>query len=449
MLIRFIVSNFLSFDKETEFNMLPGPFKSHKHHVYEAGKVNVLKAGAIYGANGAGKSNLVKSLEFLQNMVESGAVTKSVNNRKFKLNKSNQHKPATFEIEFSTSGKIFSYGISIDHTSVKEEWLYESGINADDKLIFERKLLESGNSTIKMAKKYITTKKAALLIELMEDNLLKRNELLLGKYSTLQIPDIGMARQWFKWHLKIIYPRSRFFGLILNLTASQSFNTFANKILNTFDTGVASLDVETLDADQYFGDDEARKKEMIDQLEQGRNMVLPTDSGSALLIKENGEYIIKKVVSKHNDENGNPVVFNLDEESDGTQRLLDFIPAFEMILSKEITFVIDEIDQSLHPVLLHTLVQKIMNDESTKGQLIFTTHESNLLNLDYFRQDEIWFAEKNQAGSTELYSLSEFKPRTDLDIRKGYLKGRFGAIPFLASLEDLNWKAYAEEKEGV
>jgi uncharacterized protein len=85
-------------------------------------------------------------------------------------------------------------------------------------------------------------------------------------------------------------------------------------------------------------------------------------------------------------------------------------------------------------------VHKIMTDDQTKGQFVFSTHESSLLDLTIFRQDEIWFAEKNKdTGSTQLYSLSEFKPRYDLDIRKGYLKGRFGAIPFLARLEDLNW----------
>ncbi|MBC7554628.1 MAG: AAA family ATPase, partial [Taibaiella sp.] len=105
-----------------------------------------------------------------------------------------------------------------------------------------------------------------------------------------------------------------------------------------------------------------------------------------------------------------------------------------------ITYIVDEIDQSLHPALLYKLIQKIMADTETKGQLIFTTHDSNLLDLNIFRQDEIWFAEKDKMkGSTQLYSLNEYKPRYDLDIRKGYLKGRFGAIPFLANLDELNW----------
>jgi len=128
----------------------------------------------------------------------------------------------------------------------------------------------------------------------------------------------------------------------------------------------------------------------------------------------------------------------LQEESDGTQRLLDLIPVFYAILNSDITFIIDEIDQSLHPSLLYTLVKKIMDNDATKGQLVFTTHEANLLDLNIFRQDEIWFAEKNKSGATQLYSLSDYKPRYDLNIRKGYLKGRFGAIPFLGDLKKQN-----------
>jgi AAA15 family ATPase/GTPase len=109
--------------------------------------------------------------------------------------------------------------------------------------------------------------------------------------------------------------------------------------------------------------------------------------------------------------------------------LPDLIPALHKILREPSTIVIDEIEQSIHVCLLKELVTKIMADTDTKGQLIFTTHESALLDLDLLRQDEIWFAEKDKSGATRLYSLSEFKPRYDKDIRKGYLQGRFGAVP--------------------
>lgn len=442
MLIRFVVSNFLSFNEEREFNMLAGSFKTHKHHVYNLGKVDVLKAAAIYGANGAGKSSLIKAIEFLQDSVNNGAIFRSVNDKKFKLDKNNELKPISFEIEFTVDKKIYAYGVSFNNITVIEEWLYESGINIEDKKIFERKTLKSGKQSIKMSDKYQKTQKQKLLIELMEDNLLKSNELFLGKTDELKIKEITSARNVIEKEIVIIHPGSKFQSLVPALTSSSRFKTFANEMLETFDTGVSELDIETMDIDKYFGeDDEKTKKEIIQEIKDGHSVLLNTETGGVLATKEKGKYVVKKVIAKHLNNEGKKISFDLTEESDGTQRLLDFIPAFDGILNDEICFIIDEIDQSLHPTLLKSIIQKVMNNDNTKGQLIFTTHESNLLDLDIFRQDEVWFAEKNKStGSTQLYSLSDFKPRYDLDIRKGYLKGRFGAIPFLAHLEDLKWE---------
>ncbi|NOX45474.1 MAG: AAA family ATPase, partial [Chlorobi bacterium] len=103
-------------------------------------------------------------------------------------------------------------------------------------------------------------------------------------------------------------------------------------------------------------------------------------------------------------------------------------------------YLIDEIDRSMHPILTKGILDYFLNQLIfSKGQLIVTTHESNLLDLEMFRKDEIWFVEKNQFGSSSFYSLLEFKPRADKDIKKGYLNGRFGAIPFLSNSKDLNW----------
>lgn len=423
--------------------MLSSSLKTHKHHVYSIGKVDVLKSAAIYGANGAGKSNLIKAIEFLQNIVIHGGVTNSINDKKFKLDKSYETKPVSFEIEMSVNNKIYAYGVSLSGNTVVEEWLYESGITKEDKLIFERKKIKN-KQNIKVADKYQKTQKQKFLIELMEDNLLKDWELFIGKYDELKINEISIVRKHIEHAIIIIHPKSKFQGLIPHLTLSSSFKTFANGLLKTFDTGVSELDVESVDFDKFFGEeDEAIKKEIIEEIEKGERVLFNTNGNAVLITKEKGKYEVKKVVSTHINNEGKKVSFDLDEESDGTQRLLDFIPAFDGILQQKITFIIDEIDQSLHPALLKALVHKIMVDQTTKGQLIFTTHESNLLDLDIFRQDEIWFAEKEKlTGHTQLYSLSEFKPRYDLDIRKGYLKGRFGAIPFLANLEDLKWQAY-------
>ena len=107
--------------------------------------------------------------------------------------------------------------------------------------------------------------------------------------------------------------------------------------------------------------------------------------------------------------------------------------------------IIDEIEQTIHPVLLRELVSKFAMDKQTKGQLVFTTHEAHLLDQEFMRQDEFWFAEKSPEGATSLTPLSDFKDvRYDLDLRKGYLIGRFGAVPFTGDLRHLNWDAYAE-----
>jgi uncharacterized protein len=440
MLIRFVVSNFLSFGEETEFTMLAGSFKTHKAHVYNMGKIDVLKAAAIYGANGAGKSNLVKAIDFLQETVKNGGISKSVNDKKFKLNKANADKPISLEIEFSIDNKPYSYGFSLTQLSVTEEWLYETGLT-EAKLVFERKQSKNGQPSIKVAEKYRKTKKSQLLFELMEDNLLKNNELLLGKTESLKIDEFNKIRNWIENDLKIIYPKSIFDGLIPRMSASDAFTDFANDLLRTLDTGVNELGIETIDMEKFFGEDEQLKKEIIEELSSDNESITRTTKAGVVLIKKEGKrYVVKKLVALHKDNNGTNVSFDLTNESDGTQRLLDFIPAFEHILARDVTIIIDEIDQSLHPTLLYSLVHKIMTDDQTRGQFVFSTHESSLLDLTIFRQDEIWFAEKNKdTGSTQLYSLSEFKPRYDLDIRKGYLKGRFGAIPFLARLEDLNW----------
>lgn len=442
MLIRFVVSNFLSFDEEREFNMLAGTFKTHKHHVYSAGKLDLLKSAAIYGANGAGKSNLIKAIEFLQDIVVEGGIKKSVNEKKFKLNKTNAEKPISFEIEFSFDKKIYSYGVNLNHSVVTEEWLYESGVTTEDKMIFERKSTKLGKQELKLAGKYQKTPKQKLLRELMEESLLKSGELLISKSEELKIDAIEAVHNFITKRLIIIYPNSKFQNFIPQLVFSKKFNSFANELLQAFDTGVTELAVESIDIDKYFGSEEVElKTEIIGQLEDGDDIILNGENGNVLIAKEHNKYIVKKMLALHVNNEGQNIPFDLENESDGTKRLLDFIPAFDSMLHLDITFIIDEIDQSLHPALLKALVHKIMSDETTKGQLIFTTHESNLLDLEIFRQDEIWFVEKDKkTGGSQLYSLSDFKPRYDLDIRKGYLKGRFGAIPFLARLEDLKWQ---------
>jgi len=444
MLIRFVVSNFLSFKDEREFNMLAAPLKNLKHHVYNVDKVKVLKAAAIYGANGAGKSNLVKAFEFLHTTVSNGYVVGNIDRKKFRLCNENRSIPISFEIELSTMNKLFSYGVSLENHLVKEEWLYESGIDKDDTLIFHRKSDKDGKTNIEFAPRLRKTKEKRIVLKFLEEKVLKPSELVLSKTDEFGIDEISHVKKFIEKKIIIIHPHSKFVGLVNNFIRYSGFKKFANDVLTTFDTGVSELDVTKVDIDDYFSPEEKDlKNEIIDNFNKAHEnagTIADTNRGLIMVTYEDDKFLVNKVVTRHSVPDCNDVSFDLKEESDGTQRLLDFVIAIDGILKHDMTFIIDEIDQSLHPSLLQTLVDKIMTDDTTKGQLVFTTHESNLLNLSTFRQDEIWFAEKDpKSQSTELYSLIEYKPRYDLDIRKGYLKGRFGAIPFLAKLEDLNW----------
>jgi AAA15 family ATPase/GTPase len=149
-----------------------------------------------------------------------------------------------------------------------------------------------------------------------------------------------------------------------------------------------------------------------------------------------------RIKTKHRHEKGQLVDFSIEEESEGTQRLINLIPILFSLKNKsEKVILLDELDRRLHPLLSRQFLEFFLQGkaEEMRNQLIFTTHDTNLLDLDILRRDEIWFLEKNQQGASHLYSLAEFKIRPDLKIDKGYLNGRFGAIPFFGDIHSLGW----------
>ncbi len=179
---------------------------------------------------------------------------------------------------------------------------------------------------------------------------------------------------------------------------------------------------------EFFGEDNENEFDNLikDVEDSPKKMIgLRSRRGDELIfVKEDNKIWVKTLKVEHFCKRDQSVLFGLDEESDGTVRLLDFVPAFKNVISIEKVFIIDEIERSIHPLLIKEFVQKFSFDPNSKsGQLIFTTHESNLLDQEIFRQDEIWFAEKDFNGSTDLYSLSDFKEHKTIDIEKDYLNG--------------------------
>ena len=450
MLIRFVVNNFLSFGEQREFNMLPNSrLKTLSNHKYQVNDFELLKMTSIYGANGAGKSNLIKAIESLRAIVTEEKIPTKVKNGQFKfVDKENTKQ--VFAIEFLQDEIPFYYAVEISDSIFSTEELYISGVGKEsDKLIFERKSDEGGITTIKFLDSFENDEKSQVLKQVLLEDFIKPNESILKILSNRDneyLQNVKKAYKWFEDTLEIITPESHPAALAHRVDVDANFKAYAEEIMCSFHVGIKSINSKKTNLKDFLGkENDDQFENLVKNVEKSpRKMIgLRSKRGDELVIaKEDEDFFIKQLQLEHIGKNSIKAEFNLDEESDGTIRLLDFIPAFQSLVSKNKVYLVDEIERSIHPLLIKELIKKFSLDPDSKGQLIFTTHESNLLDQELFRQDEIWFAEKNKDGNTDLYSLSDFKEHKTIDIRKGYLNGRYGSIPFLGNLHDLNWHKY-------
>jgi uncharacterized protein len=453
MLIRFVVKNLFSFKEETEFNLLPGKTKRLGHHKYESNGIEVLKLTALYGANGSGKSNLIKAISLLQVMLLGGTMPMQLHTQKFKLSASNALEPVELGIEFFVNNVMHYYSISINDGIIVDEYFCSNDEKQQDKLIFHRKHSE-GKIAIQFFENF--EKNSKELKKVIEKDLLKPNQPLFTLLNTISndaFSEIKAAYEWLRDSLVLIYPETKPKGLVMEFEFDEKFRAFANEVVCSFQTGISNLRVESKDIEDILGKDHQKEIEDI-KAELKINPEIKfsllsneiSDDDIAFVI-ENGKVVSKRLVFEHKDDKNENVVLDFEEMSDGTIRLLEYALVLHSVINSHSTFIIDEIERSIHPLIIKELIEKFSKDETTKGQLIFSTHESNLLDQDIFRPDEIWFAEKNTMGSTTLHSLSDYKEHNTIDIRKGYLTGRYGAIPFLGSLKNLNWNKFHHEEK--
>ncbi|GHB52886.1 AAA family ATPase [Mongoliitalea lutea] len=455
MIIRFVLDNIFSFGERKEFNTLPNTrLKTLESHTYGLGDIELLKLSALYGANGAGKSNLFKAIYLLQRLVLDQKIPFGLRESRFKFIE-NPNTPQLLAVEFVQEEKAYYYGIEFIGERIATEELYLSGLGKKcDTLIFERKTDSSKVTAMHFSPEFEHDEKSQLLKSVLLEDFVKPDEpvfKLLSNRDNKFLGDVKKAFQWFSDTLQIITPDSKPRALAHRIDIDKEFKSYAEDMMCSFNLGIQSLSTDKIRVEDFFGkDNENELNELVKKVEESPNKMFGLRSrrgDEIVLVKENGDIWVKILKISHMGKNDQVAKFDLDEESDGTVRLLDFVPAFRTVVSEPKVFLVDEIERSIHPLLIKELVRKFSHDPQTKGQLIFTTHESNLLDQELFRQDEIWFAEKNRDGVTDLYSLSDFKEHKTIDIRKGYLNGRYGSIPFLGNLKDLNWHDYVTEQE--
>lgn len=452
MLIRYSVENFLSFNQRAQFSMIPGKGSLKANHRSPAvGGVKALKASIILGANASGKSNLIKAIAFGRRMVVRGfAANQIIDYPKFKLDSDAVNRNSRMEFEIQAGGKNYAYGFVFNSTSIVEEWLFEL-TSRSEKAIFERDTTRPEKYNIDALLKNNGKDEDKQFLRFTAkgtpDNQLFLRELIVRKVAdnVENIKDVTTVYNWFLNTLKVIFPEDRYkFGLESEIDDNERLNTIYNELLKYFGTGVSGICMEDVEADSVKIPDfmlaGVKEKLLNSQTENARSVF--GINGSTYVISRIGSDIrFQKLMTKHLNNEGNEVLFESKDESDGTNRIIDLIPLMIDLIEGNNVFIIDEMERSLHPNLIYDIFDLFLESTASTGsQLIVATHESSLLTQKLFRKDEIWFVVKNDGGASQLHSLEDYNVRFDKEIRKDYLLGRFKAIPRIGNRYELSIK---------
>ncbi len=404
MILEFSIANFLSFKNKVTFSMLANATTGLDDNYIVFNNRKVLKTSAIYGANASGKTNLFKILTFVISMLRSSN-NADINAKlpivPFEFDKGTVNKPSEFEIKFIINDIRYVYGFIADANKIYDEYLYYYP-NGRETKIFDR-------------------------TNTNEYSFSQKDEKTLKDISAKNAPNkffIATATNWNYEKTRVPYK-----------FLSSDINTFNNL------SGLRDLALR-----EYLKNDKNLKDFALDFLRKADfniedYKVLETDVPDNVLaaipdfikaginIKEKPK--VFTALFKHK---GSDIELSYEKESMGTQIIFCFIPFIMDALNNRKVVIVDELDKSLHPYLVEMIVQMFNDSEINKNgaQLIFNTHDTNLLKLNILRRDQIWFAEKdNSNGISDLYPLSDFSVRKTENVEKGYMLGRYGAVPFI------------------
>ncbi|MEM7556308.1 MAG: ATP-binding protein [Cyanobacteria bacterium P01_A01_bin.84] len=423
MLIEFSVGNYRSFKEQVTFSMVSANLvakdkKLDENNVFAVNnELQLLKSAAIYGANASGKSNFAKALGFMKwFMVNSSKETQStdaIDVEPFRLSTDTENQPSYFELVFLMDDRKYRYGFEVNQERVISEWLFYVPKVRETKL-FERQI-----DSFDISKVYDAdgiqqrTRKNALFLSVSAQFNVELAENIL-RCLTKQLNIIsGLHDQAY-----------------LNYTVDCLINdknkNDITELIQKLDLGISSIQVEQEDL-------------TIDALPDK----LPDEFKKNLVKNGGGKATSIGTIHKKFDASGNYKSiekFDLEaHESEGTQKVFAFAGPLINTLKTGKTLIIDEFDARFHPLITLAIVE-LFNSEKTNpnnAQLIFMTHDTNLLTNKLFRRDQIWFTEKNRYGATDLYSLAEYKIRNDASFESDYIKGRYGAIPYIGNLTNL------------
>lgn len=439
MLLSFSLRNFRSFDTEQTLTMVAQRrFSEHEERLIPLPNTDIrlLPAAVFYGANGAGKSNLIRAFEFVRRLVHFGIPPKqAIPLQPFRFGATDREK-SRFEIRFFSQGNLFNYGFEATTAEICSEWL---DIYTGEKAIplFERDASNPRQLEFSQRLKNESERIAALETVGVRSNQLFLSAIRESIESEGQGPLMQAVLSWFS-DIFVTNPETHYEPLAIWLSRHKNFKDFVDSYMSEAGTGLVGIDPKPILVENRLSETERdrAKTQLHSSKRHGLVRTTFTDGKRSYVdLDEQGRLVTYDLSCIHSLENGKQVGLPISEESDGIQRLSELLVDMH-ITSEGTVLLIDELDRSLHPLLAKKFIESFLKLRP-KSQLIVTTHDTNLLNLDLLRRDEIWFAEKDRHHATHIYPLAEFPIRSDLRVAKGYLQGRFGAVPFMGGIDSL------------
>jgi uncharacterized protein len=435
MLIEFSVGNYRSFKEKVTFSMVAANLVSQDknldiNNVFAVGKeLSLLKSAAIYGANASGKSNLAKALQFMKwFMVNSSKETQSteaIGVEKFRLSTETDDQPSFFEIVFLLDGQQHRYGFTADRENVQSEWLYYVPKTRETK-IFDRQ--ENKFDITKVLKADGIASKT------------RSNALFLSVSAQFNIRKSEEILNWLTYEIVLISALNDSQGNIEHIFREDLYNEVV-QFIDSVGLGIDGFELGQIESSFYekiIADFIARESDP-DRIKGYTAGVLAAKDESSKQVSAD------RIMTKHKKFNDSKEFVSMEyfsllrNESDGTQEIFALVSLLINALKIGRTLIIDEFDARLHPLLSQAII-KLFNSNETNpknAQLILMTHDTNLLSNKIFRRDQIWFTEKDRYGATFLYSLAEYKVRNDASYGSDYIKGKYGAIPYIQGAESL------------
>lgn len=430
MLLRFSLENWMSFRDPVSFSMIASQERQHGDRIAKVDKyqVRVLPIAAIYGGNASGKTNFFKALNFAKNLIIKGTQPDGIINvETFQLDDSHKlDKPSCFSFELLINEIIYEFSFSLTRNLIIEEKLVQLSSYSEKILYHRMEGKPNFDNSIDNDQSLHFAFKGT-----------HDNQLFLTNSVSQKIDAFRPIYDWFKNTLELVAPDSRFSSFEHFLNEEHPLFCSMNTMLSQLDTGITHLGGETLSFENVSLP-ESLKSKLREELSEGMTVLLLNSLNERYVItRKNAELTIKKLVTYHRKADGSEVKFEMRQESDGSQRVIDLLPAFVELSSVDSkrVYIIDEVDRSLHTLLTRHLLEYFLSTCSpeSRSQLLFTTHDALIMDQKLLRRDEMWIAERGSLGVSNLIPFSDFKDvRYDKDIRKSYLTGRLGGIPSIS-----------------